>query len=359
MKASLLCLLTFGLGALLASCTISGGNGGDTRTPPAEVPPTPPAGPEENPPKEEPLAPEPPALPEKEMVLKVDVQPDELPPLTQKVALEIVSEKTEQKKLEVPLEVTVTGPEKVKKTLELEVNVVTPEKLKIPVSLRATDDAVDRCTCDCCNPDRKSRGESGTKLPKETTHDEPPREPERPVLGYSLLFGVIVVGGLAGGWLRWLETKKRRSRIEAELAKLNRARAVPEPTEKAAPPPSDPQDPFSLRRQALEQEQESLDRARMGDLAWGLLGSLLVPAVLAVGSNALLNEVKAGSAIHVAALLGFCIVAASLGAEFLARLQHLVRTGKWADREGGEQASLGSPPPASSSGQTPPSAPPT
>lgn len=121
-----------------------------------------------------------------------------------------------------------------------------------------------------------------------------------------LLAAIIGVTGLIGGTLRTLETRRVVKRQAAKSAGRDWSKMS-----------------FDERVRTLDQESQTLRTGGVGtffaNVIWGVLGAALVPACLVMAHHPLLVQIGESRA-HALALFGFCLLAATIGAELLAML---------------------------------------
>jgi hypothetical protein len=128
-----------------------------------------------------------------------------------------------------------------------------------------------------------------------------------------LLLELIAVAGVIGGFLRSLEARRGLKRPVVQKTSGEEWKSLS----------------FEERVRALDQKYQSMqpgDQVVMffANILWGILAAALVPACLVVRGSELLVQIKESHA-HLLALFGFCLVAATVGAEFIAFAQRALQ----------------------------------
>jgi hypothetical protein len=248
-----------------------------------------------------------PAPMEQAVTLKVNTEQPKI--ISQPVALDVKFTKPPQ--LEIPLSLAVKLPSDAERKIPVVFAVDSSAPLVVPIRFQAenTGPIGVRTSSDAGSATPPGGGSSLSQ--NELAAFAPITSDRIPI---QLLAGVIVVAGLVGGTLRTLEARRAIKQRVAKLKTGDRSKLT-----------------FEERMRATEHEAQSLQAADMtllffANIIWGLLAAALVPACLVVARHPLLLQI-AESRAHLLALFGFCLLAATIGAELLARVQRALLGG--------------------------------
>ena len=255
-----------------------------------------------------------------EQNVTLKVRAEEAKTITQPVALDVKFAK--QPTLEVPVSLSLTAPSEAERKIPVSVAFTVDSRTPITVPIRFQPEPVQLSMVNRGvvgtggdGTNNATGSGSGTSVGGDSggpslRNISASYAYDPSLIPFRLLAGVIAAAGLVGGILRTIQSRRNSRRavtLERNWSQLS----------------------FEERVRAIEQQSESTNLGErmlmlFANVLWGILAASLVPAALVLRGHPLLIQISESRA-HLLALFGFCLLAATLGAELIVLAQRLLQ----------------------------------